>query len=131
MDEKADILTNQNGLSVFPPRKSSYSCIHMNGKEVFRFAVRCVPQSMEAALEEAGITASSIDWLLLHQVYTIIRFNYFIALLNINSDLTINLGKSTDNRLGFKPPKHPNRESHIEFEKLWQHQCCFYSSCSR
>lgn len=40
----------------------------MNGKEVFRFAVRCVPQSIEKALEEAGLPASSIDWLLLHQV---------------------------------------------------------------
>jgi 3-oxoacyl-[acyl-carrier-protein] synthase-3 len=27
-----------------------------------------VPQSIEKALEEAGLPASSIDWLLLHQV---------------------------------------------------------------
>jgi 3-oxoacyl-[acyl-carrier-protein] synthase III len=40
----------------------------MNGKVVFRFAVRCVPQSIEKALQEAGLLASSIDWLLLHQV---------------------------------------------------------------
>lgn len=51
----------------FPPRPSSYSCIQMNGKEVFRFAVRCVPQSIESALEKAGLTSSNIDWLLLHQ----------------------------------------------------------------
>ncbi|XP_047338857.1 3-oxoacyl-[acyl-carrier-protein] synthase 3 A, chloroplastic-like [Impatiens glandulifera] len=51
----------------FPPRQSSYSCIQMNGKEVFRFAVRCVPQSIEAALGKAGLTSSNIDWLLLHQ----------------------------------------------------------------
>ncbi|GMN32678.1 hypothetical protein TIFTF001_003792 [Ficus carica] len=51
----------------FPPRHSSYSCIQMNGKEVFRFAVRCVPQSIESALVQAGIPSSSIDWLLLHQ----------------------------------------------------------------
>ncbi|KAG2677573.1 hypothetical protein I3843_12G105800 [Carya illinoinensis] len=51
----------------FPPRRSSYSCIQMNGKEVFRFAVRCVPQSIESALEKAGLPRSSIDWLLLHQ----------------------------------------------------------------
>ncbi|GFZ01186.1 3-ketoacyl-acyl carrier protein synthase III [Actinidia rufa] len=48
-------------------RRSSYSCIQMNGKEVFRFAVRCVPQSIESALKRAGLTGSSIDWLLLHQ----------------------------------------------------------------
>ncbi|XP_052171290.1 beta-ketoacyl-[acyl-carrier-protein] synthase III A, chloroplastic [Diospyros lotus] len=51
----------------FPPVPPSYSCIQMNGKEVFRFAVRCVPQSIESALEKAGLATSSIDWLLLHQ----------------------------------------------------------------
>ncbi|PIN14100.1 Beta-ketoacyl-[acyl-carrier-protein] synthase III [Handroanthus impetiginosus] len=49
------------------PKGSSYSCIQMNGKEVFRFAVRVVPQSIELALEKAGLTGSNIDWLLLHQ----------------------------------------------------------------
>ena len=62
------ILSNSNGVPGFPPKKATYSCIQMNGKEVFRFAVRCVPQSIEKALEEAGLPASSIDWLLLHQV---------------------------------------------------------------
>jgi 3-oxoacyl-[acyl-carrier-protein] synthase-3 len=61
------ILSNTNGIPGFPPKKATYSCIQMNGKEVFRFAVRCVPQSIEKALEEAGLPASSIDWLLLHQ----------------------------------------------------------------
>ncbi|TVU16309.1 hypothetical protein EJB05_39866 [Eragrostis curvula] len=61
------ILSKTNGVPGFPPRKATYSCIEMNGKEVFRFAVRCVPQSIEKALEEAGLPASSIDWLLLHQ----------------------------------------------------------------
>ncbi|KAG8367718.1 hypothetical protein BUALT_Bualt16G0102100 [Buddleja alternifolia] len=49
------------------PKGSSYSCIQMNGKEVFRFAVRVVPQSIELALEKADLPRSSIDWLLLHQ----------------------------------------------------------------
>ncbi|KAL6523383.1 Beta-ketoacyl-[acyl-carrier-protein] synthase III A, chloroplastic [Orobanche gracilis] len=49
------------------PKGSSYSCIQMNGKEVFRFAVRVVPKSIELALEKAGLSRSSIDWLLLHQ----------------------------------------------------------------
>lgn len=66
-EEEATTFSNSNGAPLFPPRKSSYSCIHMNGKEVFRFAVRCVPQSIEAALVEANLTGSSIDWLLLHQ----------------------------------------------------------------
>ncbi|WZZ13017.1 hypothetical protein YC2023_106106 [Brassica napus] len=54
-------------LGDFPPRQASYSCIQMNGKEVFRFAVKSVPQSIESALQKAGLPASSIDWLLLHQ----------------------------------------------------------------
>ncbi|KAH1080306.1 hypothetical protein J1N35_020067 [Gossypium stocksii] len=64
----APINDNENGSVLeFPPNRSSYACIQMNGKEVFRFAVRCVPQSIESALEKAGLTASNIDWLLLHQ----------------------------------------------------------------
>lgn len=66
-DSETEILKT-NGAAIFLPRKATYSCIQMNGKEVFRFAVRCVPQSIETALEEAGLTFSSIDWLLLHQV---------------------------------------------------------------
>ncbi|XP_050227671.1 beta-ketoacyl-[acyl-carrier-protein] synthase III A, chloroplastic [Mercurialis annua] len=65
---EADHAVGSNGsVSDFPPRRASYSCIQMNGKEVFRFAVRCVPQSIESALSKAGLTGSNIDWLLLHQ----------------------------------------------------------------
>ncbi|XP_010533771.1 PREDICTED: 3-oxoacyl-[acyl-carrier-protein] synthase III, chloroplastic-like [Tarenaya hassleriana] len=59
--------TNGSVLGDFPPQQPSYSCIQMNGKEVFRFAVKCVPQSIESALQKAGLPSSSIDWLLLHQ----------------------------------------------------------------
>lgn len=57
---------SSNGAAFLPPRVSP-SCLQMNGKEVFRFAVRCVPQAIEAALEEAGLSGHDIDWLLLHQ----------------------------------------------------------------
>ncbi|KAK8518460.1 hypothetical protein V6N13_027935 [Hibiscus sabdariffa] len=67
-DDKTEELLGSNGSVLdFPPKRSSYSCIQMNGKEVFRFAVRCVPQSIESALEKAGLVSSSVDWLLLHQ----------------------------------------------------------------
>ncbi|CAI9754762.1 unnamed protein product [Fraxinus pennsylvanica] len=67
-ENEADHVLGTNGSAVgFPPKNSSYSCIQMNGKEVFRFAVRVVPQSIEYALEKAGLTGSNIDWLLLHQ----------------------------------------------------------------
>ncbi|KAK8941696.1 hypothetical protein KSP40_PGU011050 [Platanthera guangdongensis] len=68
VDSEAQIFSNSNGAAIFCPKRASYSCIEMNGKEVFRFAVRCVPQSIESALQEAGLNCSNIDWLLLHQV---------------------------------------------------------------
>lgn len=55
-----------NGAAFLPSRVSP-AFLHMNGKEVFRFAVRCVPQTVAAALEEAGLSGSNLDWLLLHQ----------------------------------------------------------------
>ncbi|CAK8535598.1 unnamed protein product [Lathyrus sativus] len=66
-NESNNALDSNGSVRSFPPKQSSYSCIQMNGKEVFRFAVRCVPQTIESALEKAGLPASSIDWLLLHQ----------------------------------------------------------------
>lgn len=66
-DETNGAFGTNGSVTGFPPRRPAYSCINMNGKEVFRFAVRSVPQSIEAALQKAGMSASSIDWLLLHQ----------------------------------------------------------------
>lgn len=39
----------------------------MDGKEVFRTAVRAVTKSAKAAMENAGVTASDIDWFVPHQ----------------------------------------------------------------
>lgn len=66
-NEKDQALGTNGSLRGLLPKGSSYSCIQMNGKEVFRFAVRVVPQSIELALQKAGLAGSSIDWLLLHQ----------------------------------------------------------------
>ncbi|XP_051151731.1 3-oxoacyl-[acyl-carrier-protein] synthase 3 A, chloroplastic [Andrographis paniculata] len=66
-NEKNDEAGTNGSLLGVLPKGSSYSCIQMNGKEVFRFAVRVVPQSIELALAKAGLSGSSIDWLLLHQ----------------------------------------------------------------
>jgi 3-oxoacyl-[acyl-carrier-protein] synthase-3 len=41
--------------------------ITMNGQEVYRFAVRRVPEVIEKALFQAGMTPAEIDWLVLHQ----------------------------------------------------------------
>jgi 3-oxoacyl-[acyl-carrier-protein] synthase-3 len=41
--------------------------ITMNGQEVYRFAVRRVPEVIEKALFRADLTVEQVDWLLLHQ----------------------------------------------------------------
>ncbi|ADV68842.1 beta-ketoacyl-ACP synthase III [Deinococcus maricopensis] len=41
--------------------------IGMNGREVFKFAVRVLGMSGKQALEKAGLTADQVDWLVPHQ----------------------------------------------------------------
>lgn len=41
--------------------------VHMNGKEVFKFAVGAMSDASHAVLEQAGASAEEIDWLLPHQ----------------------------------------------------------------
>lgn len=41
--------------------------IVMDGKEVFKYAVNCMPQAAEDAMKEAGISADDVDWLIPHQ----------------------------------------------------------------
>ena len=41
--------------------------IAMDGQEVYKFAVQQVPLVLNQAMEQAGITAEQLDWLLLHQ----------------------------------------------------------------
>jgi len=47
--------------------QGSYSPISMVGKEVYKFATRDVPRVLEEALVNAGVDASEVDHLLLHQ----------------------------------------------------------------
>nr|YP_010873100.1 Beta-ketoacyl-acyl carrier protein synthase III [Nemalion vermiculare]WGV34340.1 Beta-ketoacyl-acyl carrier protein synthase III [Nemalion vermiculare] len=44
-----------------------YSYLTMNGKEVYKFAVSQVPESIKKCLEKADICTKDISWLLLHQ----------------------------------------------------------------
>lgn len=48
-------------------QSGTYQPITMNGREVYRFAVAKVPEVIEKAMFQAGITSEDIDWLLLHQ----------------------------------------------------------------
>ncbi len=47
--------------------QGQYQTVTMNGQEVYRFAVKRVPEVIEKALFEAGLTTADIDWLVLHQ----------------------------------------------------------------
>ena len=48
-------------------QQGGFQPISMNGQEVYRFAVRQVPEVLEKAVYRAGLAIADIDWLLLHQ----------------------------------------------------------------
>jgi len=48
-------------------RHGTFHPITMNGQEVYRFAVRRVPEVIEKALFRANLSVEQVDWLLLHQ----------------------------------------------------------------
>lgn len=55
-------------------RESGLSYVSMNGQEVYKFAVRTVPQVIGQAVADAGLTPDEIDLFLLHQAnYRIIE----------------------------------------------------------
>ena len=47
--------------------QGGFEPIAMNGQEIYRFAVKKVPEVIEKAMFRANISAEKIDWLLLHQ----------------------------------------------------------------
>jgi len=47
--------------------QGSFSPIAMNGQEIYRFAVKRVPEVIEKALFRANLTVDQVDWLVLHQ----------------------------------------------------------------
>ena len=81
-------ITNEksNNGTNFLPMRASPSCLEMNGKEGFHFAVHSVPQAIEAALKEAELKEHDLDWLLLHQARSfqyIWIFLFFFLKINI------------------------------------------------
>lgn len=47
--------------------RSTFEPISMNGQEVYRFAVRQVPEVIEKSLHYAQLEVKDLDWLILHQ----------------------------------------------------------------
>jgi 3-oxoacyl-[acyl-carrier-protein] synthase-3 len=61
-DGKGNDLLNINYLG-----RSTFESITMNGQEVYRFAVRRVPEVIEKSLHKAHLEVHDLDWLILHQ----------------------------------------------------------------
>jgi len=49
------------------PKSEKERCIRMEGKEVFKFAVKALETSLITALEKAGLTTKDVDLLIPHQ----------------------------------------------------------------
>ena len=54
-------------LAEISAQKGGFAPIAMNGQEVYKFAVREVPQVLAEVLEATGTPAEAVHWLLLHQ----------------------------------------------------------------
>lgn len=67
----ADLLKIPAGAASLPGTKESVEekahCIQMNGAEVFKFAVRAIPEVTEKALGKAGLTPQDVTYLIPHQ----------------------------------------------------------------
>ncbi len=49
------------------PCKERDGFVHMNGKEVYKFVVKILPQYIEEIIEKAGLKAEDVDYLIPHQ----------------------------------------------------------------
>lgn len=71
--------------------------IRMDGKEVFRHAVRAVTKSSKSALERAGVTAEDVDWFIPHQANVRI-IESVIGRLGLSMDQTVvTIGETANN----------------------------------
>lgn len=53
--------------NLFVKNESALDYIYMDGQEVFKFAVKKVPQVILEVLEREGLSVEDIDWFILHQ----------------------------------------------------------------
>jgi len=67
----SDVLKIPSGGSALPATAETVAeglqYVQMSGNEVFKFAVRVIPKTTEAALRQSGLTVGDIDWLIPHQ----------------------------------------------------------------
>ncbi len=63
----APVIANDDGTVKNNDQKEEFGGLKMNGREVYRFAVKAVPEALEGAMAAAGITASDLKYLVMHQ----------------------------------------------------------------
>ncbi len=56
-----------NSNPLIQEREDKKEYVHMDGQEVYKFAVRAVPQSILKVLDEAELTPGDVDYYILHQ----------------------------------------------------------------
>lgn len=68
---------NRENFNPFVPEQKPMDFLYMDGGEVFKFAVKKVPQAILETLQKANKTVEDVDWFLLHQANA--RINQSIA----------------------------------------------------
>lgn len=68
---------NRENFNPFVPDQKPMDFLYMDGGEVFKFAVKKVPEAIQETLQKADLKAEEIDWFLLHQANA--RINQSIA----------------------------------------------------
>lgn len=67
----ADLLIIPAGGSAMPASHETVEArqhyLQMNGREVFRFAIRVAPRAVEQVLAKAGLSLAEVDWVIPHQ----------------------------------------------------------------
>lgn len=66
---RGHVLAGRNRLNNNPliSNPTDLEYIHMDGQEVYKFAVSTVPKSINRVLEKAGMTSADVDYYVLHQ----------------------------------------------------------------
>lgn len=68
---------NRENFNPFIPEQKPMDFLYMDGAEVFKFAVKKIPEAISETLDKADLTVDDIDWFLFHQANA--RINQSIA----------------------------------------------------
>ena len=61
------LYTNTENCPLVDPKTPVNTYVYMNGREVFKFAVGVVPESIRLVLDQADMTMDDVDYVILHQ----------------------------------------------------------------